>query len=329
MILHRLQKETLDASRIVLTEGGVVERIRRHRSVSLDPLIANAGLVYDPRGRGIMGAIYRDYIAVGRRCALPFLVLAPTWRANPERIARSAFSGKETIVRDNVDFLVSIRAEFGEYAASVFLGGLMGCRGDAYRPEQSLSAAAAAAYHPPQAEALAGSGVDFIIASTLPAAAEARGMARALAGCGVPYILSFVIRPDGSLLDGTPLTDAVSGIDDASDRPPLGYMVNCVHPTVFARAMDSEAARGEGPGARLLGLQANTSTKSPEELDGLASLDTSEPEEFAEAMIALHRRFGIRILGGCCGTDARHIDAIAFKSTRCDAGLPWPPARCR
>jgi homocysteine S-methyltransferase len=43
----------------------------------------------------------------------------------------------------------------------------------------------------------------------------------------------------------------------------------------------------------------------------LPYLDTDEPDAFAKAMTTLHTRFGIKILGGCCGTDERHIEAIA------------------
>jgi homocysteine S-methyltransferase len=62
---------------------------------------------------------------------------------------------------------------------------------------------------------------------------------------------------------------------------------------------------------RVMGLLANTSSKSPEELENLSYLDTEGPGRFAASMMALHHNFGTRILGGCCGTDGRHIQAIA------------------
>ena len=149
--------------------------------------------------------------------------------------------------------------------------------------------------------------MDFILAATLPAVSEALGIAAAVSQCGIPYGLSFVIRSDGRILDGTPLQTAIEKIDATVDPAPLFYQINCVHPTIF-----KEALKHSDPGSgRILGLQANTSLKSPEELDGLDYLDTSEPKEFAESMLALHTQFGLKIIGGCCGTDHRHIEEIA------------------
>lgn len=42
-----------------------------------------------------------------------------------------------------------------------------------------------------------------------------------------------------------------------------------------------------------------------------ADLHTSPPEPFAEAMLRLREVGDIRIFGGCCGTDDRHMEAIA------------------
>ncbi len=300
-----------NAADIVLTEGGVVERLHRHPAVVLDPFISHAGLVYEEHGRQILRSIYEDYIAVGQQAGLPFMSLAPTWRANPERVARSPYSEHDGINQDCVDLLRDIRAGYGDYASSIFIGGLMGCRGDAYRPQEALSQQEAAAFHRSQADSLAESGVDFIKVATLPALSEAIGMAATISRHDLPYILSFVIRADGTLLDGTPLHQAITRIDAMIQPPPFFYMINCVHPTIFAEALDHEAAAAEQITQRVLGLQANTSARSPEELDGLEHLDTSDPREFAEAVVELHRRYGIKVLGGCCGSDGRHMAEIA------------------
>ncbi len=123
--------------------------------------------------------------------------------------------------------------------------------------------------------------------------------------------MSFVIKPDGKILDGTPLHAAIELIDSEIDPQPLFYMVNCVHPTIFEQAMAKEIKFSKMITDRLLGFQANTSSKSPDELDNLAYLDTSDPEEFSASMISLHNRFGLKVLGGCCGSDSSHITAIA------------------
>ena len=193
--------EALASGPPILAEGSVVERLRRDPEVRLDPSIAHAGFIYEPRAAAALERLYRGYLEIGRAARLPMLCLTPTWRANPERL-RLAGLHERDVNGDAVRFLERIRADYGR---AVYLGGLTGCYGDAYRPEEALTAGDAARFHRPQAQALASAGVDFLLASTLPAADEALGIARAMSPLGVPYLLSFIITGDGTLLDGTPL----------------------------------------------------------------------------------------------------------------------------
>jgi homocysteine S-methyltransferase len=299
---------------IILTEGALIERLRRDPAVSLDPQVLHAGLVYDERGREALRDLYRQYLDVGLAADLPMIVCAPTWRANPVRLKQAGLADRN-VNGDGARFLATIREEYGAYARRVFLGGLLGCMGDAYKPEEGLSADEAARFHGAQAKALATAGVDFLFAATLPNTDEALGMARAMAACRIPYVVSFVLQRDGRVLDGIPLHQAVAIIDEATSPRPLCYMANCVHPHVLEAALASEVARARRVHERVIGLQANTSTRSPEELEGLAALDASEaPEVLADAMLRLYRRFRTKILGGCCGTDHRHIAWIARRA---------------
>ncbi len=280
----------------------MVERLRRHPGCSLDEHVAHAAFPYSPGPARILEGLYREYLEVAKQARLPMLCFSPTWRANPERLRRAGLT--PDVNRDGVLFLRRILAEYD----GILLGGLMGCRGDAYRPSQALGADEAASFHGAQAQALADAGCDFLFASTLPAASEAKGIAAAMARMGAPYVLSFLINEQGELLDGTPIPEAIGHIDATVSPAPLGYLANCVHPSIMARALEHCDAASRG---RMLGLQANTSAKSPEELEGSEHLETEDPERFAEAMVNLQRRFGLRILGGCCGTDARHIHSLA------------------
>jgi homocysteine S-methyltransferase len=135
-------------------------------------------------------------------------------------------------------------------------------------------------------------------------------MAAAKAQTGAPYLLSFIINARGELLDTTPLPDVLALIDGSVRPAPLGYMVNCVHPSIMASALErcDPVSR-----KRILGLQANTSAKDPLELEGSERLESEDPERFAESLVDLHRRFRLPILGGCCGADARHIRALAAR----------------
>ncbi len=307
---QRSLAELFSASMPVLMEGAVVERIRRGAPSLLDPLLMNAPLIYMEAGRVLLRQIYSEYMEIGRSNDLPLLSLTPTWRANPERVAASAFAGRD-LNGDAVRFLQEIRTAFGDYAAQVYIGGLMGCRGDAYKPEEALPREVASVFHKDQARALAGAGADVLMASTMPEIHEALGMAEALASTGCPYLVSFIVRPSGRLLDGTPMDEAMWRMDEEVSPRPLGYLVNCVHSSALSSALCAPAGRRALNTGRLLGLQANTSPKSPEELDGAEELEGEAPEAFASGMCALRDRFGLRVLGGCCGTDAAHISALA------------------
>ena len=305
MMLFPVEEPT--ARRPVLTEGAVIERLNRRSDIPLDPALLNAPLVYDSNGRDHMADIIRGYIDIGRQSGLKILPASPTWRASRERVENSSFKDRP-INRDGVAFILELRDEAGAYASQIMVGGLMGPKGDAYRPEEALSFEDAAAFHQWQADELAAGGAQFLWAATLPALSEAKGIAKALSATGLPYIISFVIRADGNLLDGTFLPDAMAAIDDQAQQVPDGYMINCVHPQNLAQALESvprDRIR------RLMGLQGNASIKSPEDLDGSEETDADDPGAWAQGMADLYKNYGLWVLGGCCGTDQRHISALA------------------
>ncbi len=311
MNLSSMEK-TLAQAPFILTEGAVIERLRREYNVSLDPHILNAALIYTDEGKSLLASIYREYLDIGREHDLPMFIFTPTWRANGERIWLAGLRDRD-VNGDCVGFVYEILKAYGTYARKVYVGGLMGCKGDAYDPAEALSEEDASVFHPFQAEALACAGVDFLAAVALPAVSEALGVARSMADTGCPYLLSFVVRPEGTLLDGTLLGDAICMVDEKVSPRPVGYLVNCVHPSVFRKALLHGRNAAPSVRKRLLGLQANTSSKSPEELDGSLELDTEPPELFAASMASLHQELGMKVLGGCCGTDSRHIRALAEK----------------
>ena len=303
--------ERIVQRQIVLTEGAVIERLRRSPGIVLDPLVENAALVYDASGRAALLDLWRGYVDVARESGLPITIFAPTWRASPERLARAGLPATSRVCADAVALVREVRCEYGSFGERIHVAGLMGCRGDAYRVDGALTSAEALEFHAEQADALAATGLDLILAATLPSADEALGLARAISRTAVPYILGFVVRASGTLLDGTPLRDAVARLDDALDRPPLGYAGTCVHPENFRRALERERVT-----PRFVALQGNGSRLSPEELDGRGDVDSDSPEAFATASADVARRFGLSMVGGCCGTDDRHLRALAKALTR-------------
>ena len=299
----------------ILFEGAVIERLRRETAVTLDPYVLHAGLVCHPAGQAALAQIYDSYLDVGQRYNLPMAILTPTWRANPERVSAAGLVDVAAVNQEGYRFLDALRNRRSAAAPPVWVGGLTACRGDAYQAREALPEDEARRFHAPQVQALAEAGVDFLIASTLPALSEALGIAAAMAETGVPYLLSFVIRPTGAILDNSLLHECLSCIDDSLSTPPLAYMVNCVHPSVLREALHHQLDAAPWLLNRLVGLQANTSPKPPEELDDAGELKSQPPAPFAEAMIDLYDTFGLRILGGCCGTDDRHLAEIAARAT--------------
>lgn len=306
--------EFLASSPVILGEGAVIERLRRSSDIRLDAHVVNSALVYDEAGRAALESICRQYLDIGRTYDVPLLLSTPTWRAGRERIQAAGLAGRD-LNGDNARFLAEVRDSYGDYGRNVVICGLMSCRGDAYRPAEAMSPDAAAVFHTWQAEALAMSGVDFLLAATLPALSEAIGLARAQAATGMPYLISFVVRPSGTLLDGTPLGEAIATIDDSVTPPPLAYLVNCTHASFFRSALRQECNSTKRVRERVIGLLANTAPLSPEELDASTELVEESPETFGRDVAALHGELGMKLLGGCCGTDERHIECLARELT--------------
>jgi S-methylmethionine-dependent homocysteine/selenocysteine methylase len=237
------------------------------------------------------------------------MLLTPTWRANRERTTKVNVDIK-TINVDAFSFVNEIRKSYENFSEKIYIGGLTGCKGDAYKPEEALNENDAYKFHTEQMQILADAGVDYLLASTLPEINEAKGISKAMSETNKDYVISFVIRESGKLLDGTLLTDAIRLIDGSVSNPPVFYLTNCIHPDVlhksFLNLVDEENILQK----RLFGIQANASSKSPEELDTLLELDADSPTDWAHGMVDLNKKYNLKILGGCCGTDARFISSV-------------------
>ena len=294
---------------VILTEGSVIERLHR-RGTRLDEHLLAASLVLEEAGRSILREIYRSYIDVAAETGLPIMILAPTWKAGAGPCGKAGLD-MEKLNSACVGFVREIASEYPPLEGRIFIGGLVGSRGDAYRPDEALPRGEARRYHAPQIEVLRDSGVDFVMASTLPSVEEASGIAMAAGDADAPFVMSYVPRSDGRVLDGTFLGEAVERIDGLGCDPPLFHMANCIHPANFARAMGRDENAPLVSSGRLIGLQANASMLDPDELDGREELDADDPVRWAGAMAALRAEFGIKVLGGCCGTDEPYIRRLA------------------
>lgn len=292
----------------LMMEGALGERLKREFFLQFDPHVAMARLVCSEEGSAALRNLWRGYREVADRFGFPFLATTPTRRANLERMRRGGFSA-ETI-GENLRFLRSVQKE---RPTPMFVGGLMGCKGDAYTGEGALSVREARRFHAWQAEKFAVAGADFLMAAIMPTLSESIGMAQALSDVGTPYLISFTIQADGRLIDGTSISEAIETIDRETIHPPVCYMTNCVHPRIVFSALTQKCNQTDWVQERFLGIQANTSPLSYAELDRSEELKCSSPEILAEEMVRLREISRIKLFGGCCGTDVTHLEAIGRK----------------
>jgi len=255
-------------------------------------------------GRSELTKLYLEYLDIALEAKLPFLMDTPTWRANRERVYETNIS--RSINYDAVKFLQEIRDTQLKGVVNIRIGGSIGCKNDCYLPEEGLTSSEAERFHSWQVGQLAKGGVDFLMAVTLPNVEESIGIAKAMEKTDIPYFISFVIDRDGNVLDGTPLIEAIDRVDDKTAIPPLGYMVNCSFPT-FLCADKQPALLFK----RFIGYSANASSLDHCELDGAEQLESESVSEWGDSMLKLNKKYGVKILGGCCGTNGEHLKYIA------------------
>lgn len=292
---------------VLLTEGAIVERLKQHGGITLDPYVNHATAIYDHPT--VLGRLYDEYVAIAELYDLPLLIMTPTRKVNVESVKRCKYSDRN-IAKDSVIFLRQIAGRHGSFALKVFVGGLLGCKGDAYDASCALGCEEAYEFHRPQVEQFARSGVDYLFAGIMPALSEAMGMAKAMGESGLPYIISFMVRKDGCLIDGTSIADAIATIDDRVAARPTYYMANCIHPKNLVIALEHPCNQGLNR-SRFVGIQANASSLSPEELNNSTCVRQESFDEMVEGMAYLKEQHHLHIFGGCCGTDGVFIDKLA------------------
>ena len=294
-------------SDLFLTDGGIETSLIFHDGLEL-PYFAAFHLLKDAAGRSALQRYFTRYAEVARTQGTGFVLESPTWRASPDWGAKLGYSEAELAEanRASIALMEEIRVAFETEAAPFVISGCIGPRGDGYDPGDAMTPDEAEAYHAFQARIFEAAGADMITAITMSNASEAIGVTRAARMAGLPVVISFTLETDGRLPTGQTLEDAVTEVDEATDRGPAYYMINCAHPTHF-----EDVLRGGSWLERLGGLRANASRRSHEELDEATDLDDGDPVELGGQYGDLHRRFPqIKVLGGCCGTDHRHIEQI-------------------
>jgi S-methylmethionine-dependent homocysteine/selenocysteine methylase len=298
----------IDKHRFV-TDGGLETVLIFHQGFEL-PEFAAFDLLRDEVGTNAIRSYYEPYIEIARANDAGFILEAPTWRASREWATRLGYSPEElaAVNRKAIELMEEIRIAHADDVAPILISGSIGPRDDAYDPDRLQSASEAEDYHRGQLETLSSTAADMATAMTLTHVEEAIGIARAAAAVGLPVVISLTVETDGRLPSGQPLREAIEEVDAVTDGTPAYFMVNCAHPVHFAAVLEDDGAWLE----RIRGLRANASTRSHAELDEADELDDGDPVDLGRRHRELRRRLpGLRVAGGCCGTDHRHVAEIA------------------
>ena len=297
-----------------LTDGGIETVLIYQEGVEL-PEFAAFVLLGTADGCDILRRYYRRYLDIA--VAAPgagFVLETPTWRAGIDWGAKLGFDveAMRRINTEAVTLMNGLRSEYvARIAGPIVISGCIGPRGDGYVAGAPLDPEDARRAHQLQADALAAAGVDQITAVTMTSSAEALGVARAAAHAGRNSAISFTVETDGKLPSGEALGAAIEAVDAAAGASghdaPAYYMINCAHPTHFESVVSEAGAWRE----RIQGLRANASTLSHAELDVMTRLDSGDPDDLADRYRRLRAPLPrLNVLGGCCGTDHRHVAAM-------------------
>ena len=304
---HRAHLPQLDGG-LFLTDGGIETTLIFHQGLE-PPLFAAFDLLKDDQGTQTLRRYYEPYAELARERGLGLVLESPTWRASPRWATEIGYSEQELdeLNRRAIVLMEELRAAYDAGDAPIVISGCIGPQDDGYNPSTKLSAAAAQDYHAVQIGTFRDTAVDMVTAVTMTYADEAVGIARAAQEAGLPAAISFTVETDGRLPSGQALGEAIEQVDADTSSAPAYYMINCAHPTHFEGVVEgSEPWHG-----RIRGLRANASTKSHAELDEATELDEGDPADLGARYAALRTRLPeLTVLGGCCGTDHRHVAEI-------------------
>ena len=295
--------------RLFLTDAGLETDILFNRGIDL-PHFASVTLLKTEAGRQALVDYFCGFLELAKRMGSGLILESATWRASRDWAEPLGLSETELdgLNRAAVQMLVQLRKTYQSVVPHIVVSGCIGPRGDGYDPGRIMSIEESEVYHSQQASVLAAAGADMLTGITMTNIPEAIGLARAARALEAPVAISFTVETDGRLPTGDRLADAVTAVDEAVSAYPAYYMINCAHPAHFASVLD-EAAEWT---SRIRGVRANASRCSHAELDAMTELDTGDIAELAALHRDLRQRFpNITVLGGCCGTDLRHVTAIA------------------
>ena len=307
MSTYRKHLPQLDGG-LFLTDGGIETDLIFNDGMEL-PHFAAFDLLKSEKGVAVLRAYYARYATIAKANGVGFILESPTWRASADWGRKLGYS-QAALARANaqaIELMAELRREYRSETSPMVVSGCVGPRGDGYDPGTVMSADEAQAYHAEQIGVFPDTDADMVTAITMTNANEAIGLTRAAQAAGMPVAIAFTLETDGRLPTGQGLRQAIEEVDGATGNGPAYYMINCAHPTHFEATLDTEAPWVK----RIRGIRANASRRSHSELNEAPDLDDGNPAELgAQYHALLQRHPQINVLGGCCGTDHRHVEAI-------------------
>jgi len=300
-----------ESSDLFLTDGGLETTLVFLEGFEL-PYFAAFDLLKDEKGYNAIRDYYSRYLKIAKDFNAGFILESPTWRANPDWIAKIGYpkSAVSQINEKAIQLLVDLKNEFEYDSSNVIISGCVGPRGDGYKPENKMDFEEAQKYHSEQIEVFSHTPVDMVSAITMNYVEEAIGIARAAGTFNLPVVISFTVETNGKLPTGMSLKEAIEQVDESVKELPLYFMINCAHPTHFKSEL--EQGRNEQWTKRIKGIRSNSSCKSHAELDEATELDRGNPNELGDEHKRLKHAFSqLNVFGGCCGTDEEHVLEIA------------------
>jgi S-methylmethionine-dependent homocysteine/selenocysteine methylase len=294
--------------RLFLTDGGTETTLIFHEGLEL-PHFAAFDLLRTAPGTDALRRYFRTYAEIATRLGTGLILESATWRANPDWAGQLGY-GSDALAhanREAIRLLEEVRDQYETEHVPIVISGCLGPRGDGYVPSAAMSEGEAEAYHLQQIETFEATAADMISAMTINYVSEGIGIVRAAERAGMPVVISFTLETDGCLPTGETLGSAIEAVDEATGGYASYYGINCAHPSHFQDRLDEAGAWRE----RIRSIRANASRRSHAELNESADLDAGDPAELATDYAGLTTRLGrLNVMGGCCGTDHRHVERI-------------------
>ena len=293
---------------IFITDGGLETVLLFQQGWDL-PDFAAFTLMDRPLGTEALHEYFNSYGALAQTYGMGLVLESPTWRANADWGKRQGYDAAKLadVNRRAIALLQITRSIYSGPHNPIVISGCIGPRGDGYRPDHPMTIREAQQYHQPQIDTFHRTAADLVSGLTMTYPEEAIGIALAAQNAQMPVVISFTVETDGKLPTGLSLKDAIQTVDQATHGYPTYYMINCAHPIHFDQAL-----RHQGPWVkRIQGIRANASMMSHTELDAAETLDAGNPQDLGQRLHSLRQHLPhLTVLGGCCGTDQRHIEAI-------------------